>query len=294
MEMIMTDKLNENQDAKSSTPRPTFDSPTLIRRQDVTLHLWGDEVSGEVADWVYVSSDKIHHLVFGLAPGQSFGHSDRHRTIFAADEFLYVLSGTLIFINPEIGEVHKVETGEGVFFRRDTWHHGISFGAEALRVVEFFAPPPSTGASSAYARTKDLLKEVRYRDDRWLGIWPMASLEREQTQTIRVLRDENVLWRLDGDALCGIYVSTEHLTAGRTIVRPGGKTSNHTHAGDATIQVLSGTLNVFLRDAPEGAQRWFELQPGDGFYVPEGSTHQVRNVTGESAEFLFATAPKYL
>jgi len=188
----MTDEVKESQVAKSSTPRPTFDSPTHIRHQDVTLHLWGDEGSGEVADWVYVSSDKIHHLVFGLAPGQSFGHSDRHRTIFAADEFLYVMSGTLILLNPEIGEVHKVESGEGVFFRRDTWHHGISFGDEALRVAEFFAPPPSSGASSAYARTKDLLTDVRHSDDRWLGTWPMSRDERDQTQTMRVLRDEKM------------------------------------------------------------------------------------------------------
>jgi quercetin dioxygenase-like cupin family protein len=290
----MTENSNENEVAKSSTPRPTFDEPTHIRHQDVTLHLWGDEGSGEVVDWVYVSSDKIHHLVFGLAPGQSFGHSDRHRTIFAADEFLYVLSGTLVIINPEIGEVHKVETGEGVFFRRDTWHHAVSFGEQALRVVEFFAPPPSTGASSAYARTQDLLTDVRYGDNRWLGTWPMSSVEREQEQTIHVLKDANVLWRLDGDALCGIYVSTEHLTAGRSILRPGGGTSTHVDAGDATIQVLSGTLNVLLPDAPEGTRRLFELQPEDGFSVPEGNAYQVRNATGQAAEFLFAVAPKFL
>ncbi len=290
----MTDAVDGSEGAVWSSPRPTFDGPTHIRYEDVTLHLWGDDGAGEVSDWIYLSSDKIHHLVFGLAPGQSFGHSDRYRTIFAADEFLYVLSGTLVFINPEIGEVHKVDTGEGVFFRRDTWHHAVSFGQEALRVAEFFAPPPASGASSTYARTKDLLTEVRYGDDGWLGNWPMSRAERGQKQTIVVLRDTDVMWRLDGDALVGIYVSTEHLTAGKMIVRPGGRTADHTHGGDATIQVLSGTLNILLRNPLEGTQRWFELNPDDGFYLPEGTEYQVRNVTAEPAELLFAVAPEYL
>ena len=48
-------------------------------------HLWGDKESGEVADWIYVSSDKIHQLVFGLPPRGWFKHSDSFRTIFGAD-----------------------------------------------------------------------------------------------------------------------------------------------------------------------------------------------------------------
>ena len=78
-----------------SSPRPIYDQPTHIRYQDVTQHLWGDETSGEVADWIYVSSQKVHHLVFGLPPGGVFKHSDTFRTVFAADEVLYVLSGLL-------------------------------------------------------------------------------------------------------------------------------------------------------------------------------------------------------
>ena len=278
---------------KSSSPRPTFDGPTHIRHADATLHLWGDDGSGEVADWIYVSSDKIHHLVFGLAPGQSFGHTDNYRTVFAADELLYVLSGTLVFINPETGEVQKAGKGEAVFFRRDTWHHAVAFGPEALRVAEFFAPPPSTGASSAYARTKDLLIDVRHGDDRWIGSWPMARSERAEKQTIEVIREADTLWRLDGDALCGICVSTEHLTGGRMVVPPGGKTTEHAHQGDATLHVLEGVVNVLVKNPADGEQSWFELKPDDGFYAPEGTVFQVRNVTAENAELLFAVAPQF-
>jgi len=82
------------------SPRPTFSGPTPIPYDQVTRHLWGDEEAGEVADWIYVSSDKIHQLMFGLAPGGGFRHSEEFRTIFAADEVLYVLSGIMMIANP--------------------------------------------------------------------------------------------------------------------------------------------------------------------------------------------------
>jgi mannose-6-phosphate isomerase-like protein (cupin superfamily) len=281
----------------SPSPRPTYPGPTHIRYEDVTLHLWGDEDSGEVADWMYVSSEKIHHLVFGLSPGGAFRHSDSYRTIFAADELLYVLSGTLILANPEVGEVHRLEPHQAVFFRRDTWHHAFSFGQDPLRVLEFFAPPPASGASSAYAKTKDLLTDSMYQDDRWLGRWPMQRDEHDRGATMQVLRDDDLLWRLEGTsggALTSIYVSTEHLTAGKVHLRPGGQTAVQSHAGDKTLYVLRGTANVYLPDAdgPNG-QRWFELAPRDGFYLPEGARHQLRNISGESVELLFAVAPDY-
>lgn len=280
-----------------SSPRPTFPGPTHIRRDQVVLHLWGDEASGEVADWLYVSSEKVHHLVFGLAPGASFRHSDAFRTIFAADELLYVLSGTLILANPKNGEVHRLEANQAAFFRRDTWHHAFSFGPDPLRVVEFFAPPPASGASSAYARQQELLTDSTYRDDRWLGKWPMQREEHDRAATMRVLSEGDLLWRVegsDGGAVSSLYVSTEHLTAGKVRLRPGGQTGVQHHGGDKTLHVLEGTLNVYLPDAdgPNG-QRWFELAPEDGFYLPEGTRHQLRNVGGDDAEVLFAVAPDY-
>jgi quercetin dioxygenase-like cupin family protein len=113
-----------------------------------------------------------------------------------------------------------------------------------------------------------------------------------------VQRDDELLWRLEGTgggALCSIYVSTEHLTAGKIEVRPGGETAVQSHRGDKSLYVLEGTLNVYLPDAdgPLG-QRWFELGPRDGFYLPEGTRHQLRNISNESVEALFAVAPDYL
>jgi quercetin dioxygenase-like cupin family protein len=278
----------------SASPRPTFAGPAPIPYGAVTRHLWGDEVSGEVADWIYVSSEKIHQLVFGLPPGGAFRHSDAYRTVFAADEVFYVLSGTLVLNNPETGEVHRVLPGEAVFFRRDTWHHGFSYGTEALRVLEIFAPPPSRGTSGAYARTRPNLDAPRYSQEQWSGRWPMAQAEARAGHTMRVLREPDALWRLEGrgrQVLVAILVSTEHLTVGKVHLLPGQRTEVQVHGGDESLYVLNGTLHVRVpeREGPS----WHELHPRDGFYVPEGTPHQLYNMSDRPAEAIFGVAPRY-
>src|SRR6188768_3629278 len=161
--------------AYKSSPRPTFDRPTHIPYTGVTRYLWGDDESGKVDDWIYVSSAKIHELVFGLPVGGAFRHSTEFRTVFGADEVLYVLEGTYISANPETGEAHIVKEGEAIFFRKDTWHHGFNGGTGPVRVLEFFAPPPSTGTSGAYARTRPYVEKSRYSRDDWLGRLPMEA-----------------------------------------------------------------------------------------------------------------------
>jgi quercetin dioxygenase-like cupin family protein len=257
--------------------------------------LWGDKVSGEVADWIYVSSDKIHQLIFGLAPGGAFRHSDSYRTIFAADEVLYVLSGTLVLSNPEMGEVHRLLPGEVVFFRRDTWHHAFNYSTEPLRVLELFAPPPAQGTSGAYARTKPNLTTPQYTQDQWLGQWPMAQAEVQNHSTIQVLREADFLWRLEGQnqqALVGILASTEHLTVGKIHLLPGQQTDVQRHGGDESLYLLEGDLNVRLPEN-EGS-RWFELKSRDGFYIPEGTPHQYYNMSDRPVTLIFGVAPNYL
>lgn len=279
----------------SASPRPTFSGPAHIPYETVTRHLWGDKVSGEVADWIYVSSDKIHQLIFGLAPGGAFRHSDSYRTIFAADEVLYVLSGTLVLSNPERGEVHRLLPGEAVFFRRDTWHHAFNYSTEPLRVLELFAPPPAQGTSGAYARTKPNLTMPQYAQDQWLGQWPMAQAEVQNHSTIQVLREADFLWRLEGQnqqALVGILASTEHLTVGKIHLLPGQQTDVQTHGGDESLYLLEGDLNVRL---PENeGQRWFELKSRDGFYIPESTPHQYYNMSDRPVTLIFGVAPNYL
>jgi quercetin dioxygenase-like cupin family protein len=279
----------------SSSPRPTFDGPAHIPYESATRHLWGDETAGEVADWIYVSSDQIHQLIFGVPSGGAFRHSDAYRTIFAADEVLYVLNGEMLLANPETGEVHRVLPGEAAFFRRDTWHHAFSNGGEPLRVLEFLAPPPSQGTTGAYAQSRPNLLESRYTQNQWLGRWPMARAEAQAGHTIQVLREPDTLWRMEGrdhPIAVGLWASTEHLTVGKISLLPGQHTEVHAHGGDESLYLLAGTLNVRVPD--NNGQRWFELKPRDGFYLPEGVPHQYYNVSAEPARLIFGVAPRYV
>ena len=273
----------------SPSPRPTFDGPALIRRADVTKHVWGDPEAGEVYDWIYASTDKVHMLVFGLAPGGAFRHSEEYRTIFAADELLHVLQGVLVIADPETGEVQRAEAGESVFFRRDTWHHAFALGPEPLRVLELFAPPPAAGASSTYARAQPYLQTSRYADDTRLGAWPPAAPVEPR---LRVLRPADVLWRRDLGVLCGVLVSTEHLTAATLELGPGEIAAAHEHGGDEVLMALAGT--VWVRAWFDDAVHVFELEPEDVCYLPAGARHEYRNPGRGTARAICGIAPSYL
>jgi quercetin dioxygenase-like cupin family protein len=272
-----------------SSPRPTFDGPALIRRADVTRHVWGDAEAGEVYDWIYASTERVHMLVFGLAPGGSFRHSEDFRTIFAADEVLHVLQGVLVIADPETGEVQRAAAGESVFFRRDTWHHAFALGPEPLRVLELFAPPPAAGASSAYARAQPYLEQSRYCDDALLGHWPPAS---PPPARLRVLRPADVLWRRDLGVLCGVLASTEHLTVATLEIGPGETAAPHEHGGDEVLMALDGSL--WVRAWFDEAVHVFELEPEDVCYLPAGARHEYRNAGGAAARAICGVAPSWL
>ncbi len=281
--------------AYKPSPRPTFTEATHIRYADVTRHLWGDPEAGTVSDWIYISNEKIHQLLFGLPPRGNFRHSDEFRTIFGADEVLYVLTGEMLLVNPEHGEVHRVRQGEAVFFRKDTWHHAFAYGEEPLRVLEYFCPPPSTGTSGAYARTKPNLTTARYVNDAHLGRWPMAREAITQEFTMQLIRESDYLWRYEGESnrvLVGLLAATEHLTVGKLYLQPGERSDLQIHGGDEGLYLLEGTLNIHCPER-EG-QSWFELNPQDGFYLPTGTPHQYYNMSDQPVSCLFCVAPNYL
>jgi mannose-6-phosphate isomerase-like protein (cupin superfamily) len=279
---------SEAREGYRPSPRPTFDQPTLITSERATRHIWGDQTAGEVADWIYVSSGLIHALVFVLAPGGSFRHSLEHRTVFGADELLYVLDGAMAIANPETGEVERAGAGESVFFRRNTWHHVFARGSESLRVLELFAPPPATGSSGAYARTRPYLEESRYADDSQLG----AILPgRDRDRSLNRVRIEDVVWRFDLGVLSGIYASTEHLTAGVIEIDPGETSTVHAHGGDEVLYVIEGTIDVRAWSATD--VHVFEVGPHDACYLPAGCEHEYRNLGGSTARAVVGVAPRY-
>jgi quercetin dioxygenase-like cupin family protein len=270
------------------SPRPTFDVPTAISRAAATRHIWGDPEAGEVADWIYVSTARIHALVFQLAPHGVFRHSPEHRTIFAADELLYVLGGVMALANPQTGEVQRVPAGEYVFFRRDTWHHAFAHGEEPLLVLELFAPPPASGASGAYARQQPYLEHSRYADDRLLG---NLLDQARPAETLHRLSDRDIVWRHDLGVLLGLVASTEHLTAGVLEVDGGQCATRHSHGGDEVLYVTEGRLQIRAWHADD--IHVFELGKDDVGYLPAGCAHEYRNVDKATARALFAVAPSY-
>ena len=277
-----------------ASPRPTFDAPTAIPYASVTRHLWGDEAAGLVADWIYVSSMEIHQLVFGLGPSGRFTHSPAFRTVFAADEVLYVLSGTMAIANPETGEVHLVEPGEAAFFRRDTWHHAWNRGTGELRVLELFSPPPAQGTSGSYARTRPYLDTPRYTREGLLGDLPAGADRARRDETIRVIRPADTHWRLEGETHpipVGLLASTEHLTVGTFTLLPGEMTDPEAHGGAESLYVVSGTLHVQTPGSP--APSFFELAARDGFYLPMGTPHRYANYGAEPTTVVFGVAPRY-
>lgn len=266
------------------SPRPSFEAPTVIRAADAVRHTWGDEEAGFVDDWIYVSSQSIHAIVFGLEPGGVFRHSDSFRTVFAADELLHVLQGTLVLANPETGEVVRAEPGESIFFRRDTWHHGFSYADEPLRVLELFAPPPATGTSGAYARTRPYLDESVYAVEGLVGNLAGAGAGEG---SLRVLRRQDSTWRLDRNVLVGLLVSTEHLTAGTVTVPAGQASLEESHDGEELVYVTRGELRV------EAADIEATLAPGDAFFVPSATAHRYAASDAGVAEAVFGVAPSF-
>lgn len=273
--------------------RPTFDGPTFIPKAQRALQIWGDDESGEVADAIYVSNEKIHLMVFTMPPGGGFVHSQDFRTRFDADELYHVLSGELLLTNPETGEVHLVRPGEAVYFGRDTWHHAFTGGEEAVRVLEFIAPGPLSGNTQAYARTKPNLTGVKSVAEEWLGRWPHAREEARRTRTMQLLDDRDVLWALEGEerVLVGIRVSTERMTVGSVHLRPGQRSDVHAHLGDECVLAAGGQVGIRMPE--HDGQRWFELGPEDGMFIPEATPHRYQNVSGAPATLLFIVAPSY-
>ena len=269
------------------SPRPTYDAPALARRSEIKHHVWGDQQSGLVGDWLYASTDKIHVIEFGMAPGCWFKHSPAFRTVFAADEVLHVLQGAMLACNPQTGEIVECVAGESVFFRKDTWHHVRAQGAEPLRVLEFFAPPPSQGTSGHYAMKQPYLDTPVYRRDELLGKYLGAAAP---TTLHRIGPRERSL-RLEGEIAVGLIVSTEHLTVAELTVLPGAAGERTSHGGDAMLVGLSGELMV--RTHWKSQSSTFALGPRDAVFIPQSGQYEVLSFSGP-ATALLGVAPKYL
>ena len=208
--------------------------------------------------------------------------------MFGADEWLHVLEGVMAIANPETGEVERIAAGGSVFFRKDTWHHAFACDSQPLRVVEFFAPPPSAGTSGAYARTRPYLEDVAVRRRR-AARRARAGDAARRARCIRCATAD-IVWRRDLGALVGLACSTEHLTAGLLEVQAGESAAAHAHGGDEVLYVTDGVLHVRAWHGDE--TRVFELRRDDACYLPAGARHEYRNYGAVTARAVFAVAPR--
>jgi hypothetical protein len=272
---------------RRATPRPTFGGPTLVRRDEVAHHVWGDAGSSLVTDRVYVSNDQLHVLEFELPPRSEFRHSESNKTVFAADVAYCVLDGELVFADPEFGEVQIVPAGSTVFFRRDSWHHGFNPGNAVVRVLEFMAPPPARGTASEYARRQPDLQQPRYHDDRWRGRLPDNAAERQPR--LRVIDTADAHWSFAASTpshLVGTLVDTEYLTVAIGRVFAGHVEDPRPVEDDALVVVTAGELWVDLTDPQRSARQCAPLRTGDAAYASSGSTLRLLNRSATEATYL--------
>jgi quercetin dioxygenase-like cupin family protein len=65
----------------------------------------------------------------------------------------------------------------------------------------------------------------------------------------------------------------------RVDLAPGVAFGNHTHPGEEIIYVLEGTLEYQLEDKPP-----VTLKAGDVLFIPAGTVHSAKNVSGTGSE----------
>jgi len=263
------------------SPKPNFSEPTHIKYNSMDTYMWGDEEAGNVKDWIYVSNESLHQIIFGMDVGGNFKHSNQYRTIFGADELLYVLSGVLVINNPETGETQKINKGESVFFRKDTWHHAFNFSNEYLQVLEFFSPPPITGTSGVYGKKQKLLTHSIYNRNQESSI--NASFINQKS--FQIIKDSDYIWSIDGpnqETLVGTLIKTEFLDV-RMITLNAFKKS-HIFKFDKKTSYLSLDDNLKIKLINEKID--FNLQKKDGLYFPSSTEFTIENLNDFDARII--------
>ena len=263
------------------SPKPNFFEPTHIKYSSMDTHMWGDKESENVKDWIYVSNESLHQIIFGMDSGDSFKHSNQFRTIFGADELLYVLSGVLLISNPETGEVQKINKGESVFFRKDTWHHAFNFSNEYLQVLEFFSPPPITGTSGAYGKKQKLLEFSIYNRNQDISI-NQSFINQE---SFKIIRESDYIWSIDGpnqEILVGTIIKTEFLDV--RIITLNAFKKSHIFKFDKNTSYLSLNNNIKINLINEKIN--YKLKKKDGLYFPSSTKFSIENLNDFDAKII--------
>ena len=99
----------------------------LIRYDDATRVLWGDETCHQVSDWVYGKGERIAPFMFSLRSGEYFKWSKKWKPRYDQHRLYYFLEGQLSIHDPESGEVARADAGEAIFWTGLRWQLRIQF-----------------------------------------------------------------------------------------------------------------------------------------------------------------------
>jgi mannose-6-phosphate isomerase-like protein (cupin superfamily) len=260
-----------------------LEAPTVIRRRDVQLVLWGDDESGYVNDLFYVLSRQMVLTTICMPPGGSFAASDRYRPIYDTHEGLYVLEGQYTIQNPETGEVRVAEPGQMVLMREKQWHYGYNFSDGELRLLETIVPPASQAALAHVPRPR----RAKGADVAALADWPRTrSAARADMDVIDEAGALNVLLGETRPVLARILASTPRLALATLELRAGQRSDRLMFGGDATLYVERARLHVRV----PAADAWEELFADDCFFLPAGTEHEIWNAGAERCRAILSVA----
>jgi quercetin dioxygenase-like cupin family protein len=262
-----------------------------LARDERQRYLWGDDESRHVIDWYYLASPELLVSIHVLPPGGRYGHSETHKSFYAADECYYLLRGELTFHNPETGEVHTVRAGETLHFRAGTWHHGYNFGTETCEILVAFAPlPPDITAAADISKLATPLSEIRGGRYELLADfpWNRVAAPRDGDRILKLRADEwlELIHGENQPVRVQLFVATDKLTMGRITLPSGVVTDAAQHPGDLVGLVTDGWAGVF----EDGRSDWVELRKEDGVVIPGGVRYRLMNTTDRPTEFVFGAA----
>jgi len=275
-----------------------YEGPTLVRFQDATRFLWGDDESQHVNDYIYGKNARIGCVVFTLRPGKFFKISGAWKPFYNQHRFYYVVQGQLTIQDPETGDVVVAEAGEAVHWRGAKWHFGYNFSQQEVFVLDWYAPQerPQNITEIEYNKTKPGLGEIMSGRQDLLEHWPEAYANTraaafENGSVVKLTADDsiNFVQGEDNPILERIFVSSEELTGGTIDLLPSQRSDDRIHPGEKIIFALNGKVNVYLPQTYD----WFELFERDALYLPAGTVHQIWNYSDEPASLAFKVVPAY-
>jgi mannose-6-phosphate isomerase-like protein (cupin superfamily) len=279
---------------RSLKGKVSYREACAIPRQHVMYYFTGDEVVNQIGAWFYLSNGTFDQIVWRLPPRRGWRWPILTQSKIPPDAVYIVLQGVLLLSNPSTGEVCRVLAGEAAFVGSGTWCFGLSTGDAPVELLEYIGPPRHPAPPAPEIRLPMQTAFGNFSDDERLGQWPSRAAEEAGDSTLLAVRDDDVLWRLEGDlgqVAVGVVASTGSLTVGKMRLLPGQLTDVHAHGGDEVLYLPSGRLKVRL--AALQARQWSDLGPEDGFYVPEGIAHQYLNPSDSAVEVYFGVSPSY-